>query len=201
VPGSYLQATAILGDGPLYQWGTGGTTCNPIRGADTQLGDDGDVNRAMGNVMPCEWRIWNDVLALSGHKWRHIHCFSSSCASAPPFALDFTPVPHCCEISQTQIISLTVKMRSWLTWKWHQILSGFFCSSMNWTFFLSIISMHYIRRDVFNKISSIKPGMWTYGLMFNITFQHSNWTLPSSWKCLHRPAPLLQNVSVLLDYL
>jgi hypothetical protein len=69
-------------------WGTRGT--NPIRGADTQL--DGD--RAMGNVMPCEWRIWNDVLALSGCKWRHIHCFSQSCASAPLFALVFTPVPH-----------------------------------------------------------------------------------------------------------
>jgi hypothetical protein len=27
---------------------------NPTRGADTQLGDDGDVDRAMGNVMPCE---------------------------------------------------------------------------------------------------------------------------------------------------
>jgi hypothetical protein len=47
-----------------------------------------------GNVMPCEWRIWNDVVALSGRKWRHIHCFSPSCASAPPFALVFTPVPH-----------------------------------------------------------------------------------------------------------
>jgi hypothetical protein len=75
-------------------WGTGGT--NPIRGADTQLGDDGDVNRAMGNVMPCEWRIWNDVVALSGRKWRHIHCFSPSSASAPPFMLVFTPVLHCC---------------------------------------------------------------------------------------------------------
>jgi hypothetical protein len=69
------------------QWGTGGT--NPIRGADTQLGDDGDVDRAMGNAMPCEWRIWNDGVVLSGRKWRHIHCFSPSCASAPPFALSF----------------------------------------------------------------------------------------------------------------
>jgi hypothetical protein len=50
---------------------------------------------AMGNVMPCEWRIWNDVVALSGRKWRQINCFSPSCASAPPFALVFTPVPHC----------------------------------------------------------------------------------------------------------
>jgi hypothetical protein len=48
----------------------------------------------MGNVMPCEWRIWNDVVARSGRRWRHIHCFSPSCASAPPFALVFTPVPH-----------------------------------------------------------------------------------------------------------
>jgi hypothetical protein len=27
---------------------------NPIRGTDTQLGDDGDVDRAMENVMACE---------------------------------------------------------------------------------------------------------------------------------------------------
>jgi hypothetical protein len=80
-----------LDHGHVYspEWGT-----NPIRGADTQLGDNGDVDRALGNVMPCEWRIWNVVVALSGRKWRHIHCFSPSCASAPPFALVFTPVPH-----------------------------------------------------------------------------------------------------------
>jgi hypothetical protein len=71
----------------VLAWGTGGT--NPVRGADAQLGDDGDVDRAMGNAMPCERRIRNDVEALSGRKWRHIHC----CASAPPFALVFTPVP------------------------------------------------------------------------------------------------------------
>jgi hypothetical protein len=35
----------------------------------------------------------NDAF-LSGRKWRHIHGFSPSCASAPPFALPFTPVPH-----------------------------------------------------------------------------------------------------------
>jgi hypothetical protein len=32
-------------------------------------------DRAMGNVMSCEWRIWNDVVALhdiSGCKWRRI---------------------------------------------------------------------------------------------------------------------------------
>jgi hypothetical protein len=40
------------------------------------------------------WRIWNDVVALSGRKWRRIHCFSLSCVSTPPFALVFTPVPH-----------------------------------------------------------------------------------------------------------
>jgi hypothetical protein len=80
------------------KWGTGGT--NQIRSADTQLGDDGDVDSAMGNVMPCEWRIWNDVVDLSGRKWHHIHCFSPSCASAPPFAFVFTPVPH------------------WLVWTW-----------------------------------------------------------------------------------
>jgi hypothetical protein len=33
----------------------------------------------------------NDAVAPSG---RHIHCFSPSCASAPPLALVFTPVPH-----------------------------------------------------------------------------------------------------------
>jgi hypothetical protein len=59
----------------------------------TQLGDDSAIDRAMGSV-PCEWRIWNDVVALSGRKRRHIHCLSPSCASAPPFALVFTPVPH-----------------------------------------------------------------------------------------------------------
>jgi hypothetical protein len=47
---------------------------------------------------PCEWRIWNDVVALLWRKWRHIHCFSPSCASAPPFALVFTPVPHCQQV-------------------------------------------------------------------------------------------------------
>jgi hypothetical protein len=76
----------------FWEWGTGGT--NLIHGGDTQLGDDGDVDRAMGNVMPCEWRIWNDVVALSGRKSRHIHCFSPSCTSPPPFALVFTPVPY-----------------------------------------------------------------------------------------------------------
>jgi hypothetical protein len=34
-------------------------------------------------------------VVLSGRKWCRIHCFSPSCASAPPFALVFTPVPHC----------------------------------------------------------------------------------------------------------
>jgi hypothetical protein len=29
--------------------------------------------------MPCEWRIWNYVVALSGRTWRHIHCL---CVSA-----------------------------------------------------------------------------------------------------------------------
>jgi hypothetical protein len=54
---------------------------NPIRGADTQLGDDGDFHlfdRAMGNVMPCEWRIWNDVVTNSGRKWGHIRDLSLS---------------------------------------------------------------------------------------------------------------------------
>jgi hypothetical protein len=155
----------------FVQWGIGGT--NPIRGADTQLGDDGVVeshanvnfqsfrknlpyfydgnvgtfslnvkvlalnihNRSEWtqsndfeikiptetysiklinmtiftlrqsnvNVMPCEWRIWNDVVALSGRKWRHMHWFSPSCASAPPFVLVFTPVPHWYKILQTDM--------------------------------------------------------------------------------------------------
>jgi hypothetical protein len=46
----------------LHEWGTGGT--NSIRGTDTQLGDDGDVDREMGNVMPCEWFIWKERLSL-----------------------------------------------------------------------------------------------------------------------------------------
>jgi hypothetical protein len=44
----------------------------------------------IGRYMPCEWRIWNDVVALSGRKWRHIYCFSPSCASAPPFHAGFS---------------------------------------------------------------------------------------------------------------
>jgi hypothetical protein len=95
---------------PLNEWGTGGT--NPICGADTQLGDDGDVDRAMGNIMPCEWRIWTDVVALSGRKWRHIHCFSQSCASAPPFALVSTLVPHC---GGTVINSIYFTIYIWFT--------------------------------------------------------------------------------------
>jgi hypothetical protein len=85
----------------VKKWGTGGT--NPIRGADTQPGDDDDVDRAMGNVMPSDWRIWNNVVALSGRRWRHIHCFSPSCASAPPFAIDFTPVPHYWKIKRMKM--------------------------------------------------------------------------------------------------
>jgi hypothetical protein len=49
----------------LEQWVIGGT--NPIRGADTQLGDDVDVDRAMGNVMPCEWRIWLFRTKVTSH--------------------------------------------------------------------------------------------------------------------------------------
>jgi hypothetical protein len=57
------------------EWGTGGT--NPMRGADTQ-----------------QWETSCLVNDAFGTTWRHIHCFSQSCASAPPFALVFTPVPH-----------------------------------------------------------------------------------------------------------
>jgi hypothetical protein len=74
-------------DRDVLEWGTGGT--NPIRGADTQLGDDGDADRAMGNVMPCEWRIWNDVVALSGRKWRHIHCFFPELCVSATFCVSF----------------------------------------------------------------------------------------------------------------
>jgi hypothetical protein len=38
------------------------------RGTNPICGADGDVDRAMGNVMPCERRIWNGVVALSGRK-------------------------------------------------------------------------------------------------------------------------------------
>jgi hypothetical protein len=62
----------------LRLWGTGGT--NPIRGADKQLGDDGDDDRAMGNVMPCEWRIWNVVVAVSVTS--HSLFFTELCISA-----------------------------------------------------------------------------------------------------------------------
>jgi hypothetical protein len=76
------------------QWGTGGT--NPIRGADTQLSDFHLSDRAMGNVMPGQWWMMHlgQRRGISGCRLHHIHCFSPSCASAPPFALVYTLVPH-----------------------------------------------------------------------------------------------------------
>jgi hypothetical protein len=65
-------------------------------------------DRAMGNIMPCEWRIWNDVVALhdiSWRKWCHIHCFSPGWRSTPPFAgsslVLIWNVHHWYECSQT----------------------------------------------------------------------------------------------------
>jgi hypothetical protein len=66
--------------------------------------------------MPCEWRICNDVVALSGHKWRHIHCFSLSCASAPPFALVFTPVPHCLE-NPSEVCIISQMLSKFMRWR------------------------------------------------------------------------------------
>jgi hypothetical protein len=56
-----------------------------------------------------EWQMLSSLIHVVVTS-KYIHCFSPSCASAPPFALVFTPVPHLLDL-HCSIMMMTTLIR------------------------------------------------------------------------------------------
>jgi hypothetical protein len=118
-------------------------------------------------------------------KWRHIHCFSPSCASAPPFALVFTPDPHyrkhdlwpamvkptTCHNSRNghnswvhiQVFTIAVNFidNSRINWCWPQVTCGWYCcgsggrSHLYWNPTIENPLKNYVFREFYFRVAMV----------------------------------------------